>query len=302
MSNLETTNWVLGKTVTYPTTYDPSILVAENRQDNRTYLGLDGTNLPFVGADIWNAYEFSVLTERGLPVTGVLRLRYAANSPSIVESKSLKLYLNSFNMTRYGQTAQEAVDLASKQIRKDLSKLLETDVTVFITLASWREEGELHPMRYTQPEQNVLLDTLPGAESIEFTQYEEDPSLIQTVEEPRTWQRFSSNLLRSNCKVTHQPDWGTVFISHFGDRRIVPLSLLRYIVSFRNENHFHEEVCEAIYKRLYDALKPESLVVACIYTRRGGIDICPVRASSESLLNTIPLVEYPPGVKKLIRQ
>ena len=275
---------VLGQTVTYPKYYDPSILVSEPRQNNRTHLDISDDDLPFVGVDVWNAYEVSTLTDKGLPVAGVMKIIYPCDSKYIVESKSIKLYLNSFNMSKLGDTVQEAIENIKKQVSEDLSNLLETDVIVeFFTDSEARDKTPINPNR----DMYETLEDLPQAEIETFDTYTETPDLLQYLTEAQdtTSKFFHSSLLKSNCRVTSQPDWGDCYIYIKSKRRVKRMSLLKYLVSFRDECHFHEEICEAVYKRLQDVYQPEELCVMCLYARRGGIDINPIRASHDKLLN-----------------
>ncbi len=268
---------LLGKQVEYPQSYAPEMLVAVPREINRTEYSIDGSDLPFTGLDVWHAYELSFLTKKGFPVTGVLKLTYPCNNPVIVESKSLKLYLNSFNMERFGDSVNEGISVLSAIIRKDLSKLLQTEVELKIFTKQQHT-------RHFDFDGYSLLEEMQGAEEITFDTFNESPGILQVEKNEHFELRIATHLLRSNCKVTFQPDWGSAFIYIKGERKPDLRSLLKYLVSFRNENHFHEEVCEVIYKRLWDIYKPEQLAVTCIYTRRGGIDISPVRVSHEQLL------------------
>jgi 7-cyano-7-deazaguanine reductase len=284
----------LGQRVEYPQQYSPEYLVAVPRSLNREIYGLDNSNLPFVGVDVWHAWELSFLTEKGLPVAGVIKLIYPADSPSIVESKSFKLYLNGFNMSRFGSTREEGISIVKDLIKKDLSSVLETSVIVTF-FPAYASEGGADFADWQ------LLEELPEIETTEFVAYTETPALFQTSSGNEKELRVASHLLRSNCKITHQPDWGSAFIYIKGNMLPDKLSLLKYLVSIRNENHFHEEICEMIYKRLVDTFAPEDLMVTTIYTRRGGIDICPVRASKASLL-PLALTSADQLSKKLIRQ
>lgn len=284
----------LGQRVEYPQQYSPEYLVAVPRSLNREIYGLDNSNLPFVGVDVWHAWELSFLTEKGLPVAGVIKLIYPADSPSIVESKSFKLYLNGFNMSRFGSTREEGITIVKDLIKKDLSSVLETSVIVTF-FPAYASEGGADFADWQ------LLEELPEIETTEFVAYTETPALFQTSSGNEKELRVASHLLRSNCKITHQPDWGSAFIYIKGNMLPDKLSLLKYLVSIRNENHFHEEICEMIYKRLVDTFAPEDLMVTTIYTRRGGIDICPVRASKASLL-PLTLTSADQLSKKLIRQ
>ena len=193
----------------------------------------------------------------------------------LVESKSLKLYLNSFNMEKRGSTAKEGIRLVMAQIKADLEKLLQTKVEVQF-FDREKETG-------FDFEEYAVLETMAEMETITFESFSENPALLVATDQSGTL-KVATHLLRSNCKITHQPDWGSAFIHIKANRLPYLKGLMQYLVSFRNENHFHEEICEMIYKRLWDSLKPEELAVTCIYTRRGGIDICPARASHPNLL------------------
>jgi 7-cyano-7-deazaguanine reductase len=282
-----------------PDNVDSSLLVAIPRQLNRDHYKIKENKLPFVGYDTWNCYEVSFLLENGFPVNSVVKISYPSDSKFIVESKSLKLYLNSFNMDKLGLTVIHAKNVFTKKVTTDLSEKLECNVNVSIFV----NDSEIaHP-----PIDEVFLrvENMVDVDRINFPWYTEDPSILVPVDN-RSIIPFQvrSNSLRSNCRVTNQPDWGDVYI--YMDSEFVPSleSLLQYIVSMRKENHFHEEICECIYKRLYDRFDPTELFVACLYTRRGGIDINPVRASSSHLLGKFSYNMMTPGirVKKTMRQ
>lgn len=265
---------VLGQRVTYPQRYSPDVLVAVPRELNRAGLGISDGCLPFYGADAWHAYEVSCLTEGGLPTAGVMKIVVPCSSPSIVESKSLKLYLNSFNMEPMGGTPAEATRAMEARVRRDLGALLGADVAVrhFDVSAGEEPLGEM-----------AGYETLEdGAGGTVITAYTERADLLGPGEETGGL-RVKSHLLRSNCRVTHQPDWGTVFVRMGAGRVPRREDLLRYVVSLRGENHFHEEICELVFTRLMERFAPAELMVACMYTRRGGIDINPVRATSAEL-------------------
>lgn len=269
MSSIDT---VLGQRVTYPQRYSPDVLVAVPRQLNRKSLGISDDALPFRGHDAWHAYEVSCLTDSGLPTAGVMKIVVPCTSPSIVESKSLKLYLNSFNMERMGATSVEATRAMEERVRKDLTALLQADIEVR-HFGTGTTEAPLGGLRdYETLEDNVG--------DIGATHYTEQPDLLGEGE-ATDGLRVKSHLLRSNCRVTHQPDWGTIFVKT--GRGLAPkrADLLRYIVSLRGENHFHEEICELVFKRIMDKFAPSQLTVTCMYTRRGGIDINPVRTTGE---------------------
>jgi len=270
------------------------VLVAVPREINRKEYNLAADTLPFTGIDVWQAYEFSFLTHKGLPVTGLMKMTYPCGNPFLVESKSLKLYLNSFNMEHYGNTPDEGLSEIKEIIKKDLSVILQTDISVNVFM----KEPQEMPFDFSEYQ---LLEELPEVTGIEFDTFKEFPELLQTANIEPFKMNYATHLLRSNCKVTFQPDWGSAFIYMKGENKPDEISLLKYLVSFRNENHFHEEVCEMIYKRLWDRYKPEELAVTCIYTRRGGIDITPVRVSHEKLLPK-NLVDVNILSRKLLRQ
>lgn len=263
----------LGKKSSGSTTYDSSLLVAVPRIENRKHYCISNENLPFDGWDVWHGYEFSCLTENGLPVTRVLKLRYNCTSEYIVESKSLKLYLNSFNMTRVGDSIKECLAMCKNTIEKDLSEKLQTKVDInFIDECTNRVEV----FRWYKN-----LVELVDESALSIARFKEAPELLKVSEggERKSYcLKFDS--LRSNCRVTHQPDFGDAFIYYESKKCIDEASLIEYLTSFRSEYHFHEECCEMIYKRLYDLLdKDDKLFVGALYTRRGGIDISPMRWS-----------------------
>ena len=261
----------LGKDSQYPQHYNPAVLVAVPRSDNRELYNIKDYNLPFCGVDVWHAYEFSFLLGKGLPVAGMLKIVYSCSSASIVESKSLKLYLNSFNMTRLGTDKATAIQNICVTVKRDLEKLL--DSTVHVTFFD-----EKAPIQSFDFNGYPLLEDMVGHE-ITIADYTENPDLLHP-HPGITSLKVATHLLRSNCKVTNQPDWGSVYISMEGPTMPDKTTLLKYIVSLRNESHFHEEICEMIYKRLDDIFNPTDLMVCCLYTRRGGLDINPVRAKN----------------------
>lgn len=283
----------LGKRVSFPDKYDSSLILAIPRYENRKLYDIEEHPDIFVGYDTWHAYELGFITLKGLPVTGVIKITYKADNLYLVESKSLKLYLNSFNMTAFGNSKEEGLKEVIEIIRNDLSAALKTDVNV-----TFFENDEEKALDFKEYE---LLEEQKSAEDIEFSHFKEAPELLHVNENEEHTVRLSSNLLRSNCKITHQPDWGSIFIHIKAEKNVDRLSLLKYLVSFRNEYHFHEEVCEMIYKRLWDLLSPEELMVCCLFTRRGGVDICPCRANKDYLLPK-SLIDHKVRDYKLIRQ
>jgi 7-cyano-7-deazaguanine reductase len=261
----------------YKDVYDPALLVKIPRYLNREAYDLTGKE--FVGVDTWNAYEVSAITTKGQPVAGMLKIVCPASSEYHVESKSIKLYLNSFNMTRIGDTAADCISGIEARVKRDLDELLETETTVSF-YSSVEEANPLSFVGYTDLAEAADLD------QVDFTSFKSDASQLEvmTVAEESTEVKVKSNLLRSNCRVTNQPDWGDVYIRIVGKNVPSAESLAKYIVSHRTVSHFHEEICEMVFKHLTDAYKPEQLMVACLYTRRGGLDINPIRATHQSLI------------------
>jgi 7-cyano-7-deazaguanine reductase len=282
----------LGKSSQYEAHYNPGLLVKEPRSSNRTHLNIEDDNLPFIGYDTWNGYEVTALTNDGLPVMGICKFVYPCSSKYIVESKSVKLYFNSFSMTKLGNTPNDVLKEIEKRATKDLSSVLEADVDVIVLDNSllvqadqWAPAQE-YDLKDTEPDSYICLEAEYPVNGVVFDTYTETPELLEVVEQTNdNGCKYFSGLLRSRCRVTSQPDSGDVIIHIKGKKTVDPISLLKYIVSFRDECHFHEEICEAIYKRLWDLLEPDELFVMCLYARRGGWDINPQRASHERLLN-----------------
>lgn len=261
----------------YKDTYDPELLVKIPRYLNREAYELTGKE--FVGVDTWNAYEVSAITTKGQPVAGMLKIVCPASSEFHVESKSIKLYLNSFNMTRIGDTAADCIAGIEARVKRDLDELLSTETTVSFYSSS-DEANPLTFVGYTDLAEAADLD------KVDFTSFKSDASQLDVagVSDQLVDMKVKSNLLRSNCRVTNQPDWGDVYIRIIGNNIPSAESLAKYIVSHRTVSHFHEEICEMVFKHLTDAYNPEQLMVACLYTRRGGLDINPIRATHQSLI------------------
>lgn len=279
----------LGKTSAYKSQYDKSLLVREKRSNNRKHLGIENDNLPFVGYDTWNAYEVSALTDNGLPVVGIAKIIYPCSSRYIVESKSLKLYFNSFNMTKLGNDAEAVLTEVNKRSTQDLSELLECDVQILLDSPVYGSSNELYEyMMYYDEITGTSLNyvTLEDQNNISISIYQETPEILKIEQSDGKMRFLHSGLLKSNCRVTQQPDHGDVFIRYRGKQQVTDQSLLEYIVSFRDECHFHEEICETLYKRLWDIGCFDELGVMCLYTRRGGIDLNPERASHVHLLHS----------------
>ena len=269
----------LGKKTDGSVEYDPSLLVAVPRIENRRQYGIKNENLPFNGFDIWHAYEFSAMTENGLPVTRLIKMKYSCENDFLVESKSLKLYLNSFNMSRFGKNIEECLEICKNIIERDLSEKLQTSVYVnFLNTNSSR-------INIFENFKNIM--DFVNEDDLKVEKFKEAPELLETEESDFLSEYFLMfDSLRSNCRVTHQPDFGDAYIYYKSKKHIKEDSLIRYLVSFRSEFHFHEECCEMIFKRLSDILDSEDeLFVCALYTRRGGIDICPVRLSKNCTIN-----------------
>lgn len=269
----------LGKKVSGSESYDSSLLVAVPRIENRRLYCIKNENLPFDGFDIWHAYEFSAMTENGLPVTRLMKMKYSCENDFLVESKSLKLYLNSFNMSRFGKNIEECLEICKNIIERDLSEKLQTSVSVnFLNTNSSR-------INIFENFKNIM--DFVNEDDLKVEKFKEAPELLETEESDFLSEYFLMfDSLRSNCRVTHQPDFGDAYIYYKSKKHIKEDSLIRYLVSFRSEFHFHEECCEMIFKRLSDILDKEDEIFVCaMYTRRGGIDICPVRLSKNCTIN-----------------
>lgn len=269
---------VLGKRVEYPKGYCPEVLVAVPRSQNREVYGIYEPEGLFCGYDIWHAYEASFIRNNGMPVVGILKIVYSATSRYIVESKSLKLYFGSFNMMALGDDLAESISRFTDLVTSDLNELLDTKVEVCF----YQAQPANRPFDFNE---YTVLEETSGLRDVSFSNYQEHPAyLSEHLSEIRGELKVGSHLLKSNCKITNQPDWGSIYIHLLANSRPSETDLLKYIVSLRNENHFHEEVCEMVYKRLWDLFSPEVLAVSCLYTRRGGIDICPIRANCPEYL------------------
>ena len=277
-----------------PDEVDPSLLVAVPRHLNRTGYGIQEEELPFVGIDAWNSYEFSTLQKNGFPISGWLKFTYSSSTPNIVESKSVKLYLNSYNMARLIDSKEDLWKI-EEQVERDIAKAVGGEVGVYIAIG---DVDTVKPMKGDF----MSLENYCNVDKMSFDRYNESSDILEVVPSIGRYERWRSHSLRSNCRVTNQPDWGDVYIHIKGEKAVTPESLLQYIVSMRKENHFHEEIAECIYKRLWDLLEPEELLVACLYTRRGGIDINPTRASNYPLLNEAPIIDAYNFCEKTARQ
>ena len=262
----------------YSDQYNPELLVKIPRVLNREGYKLTGKE--FRGVDVWNAYEVSAITTKGQPVAGMLKIVCPSDSEFHVESKSIKLYLNSFNMTKIGDNAPDCISGIEARVKRDLDELLETVTTV----SFYASDFETEPLSFS--DDFLEIGDIVDLDQIDFTAFKSDSSQLAEVlsENGEDEIKLRSNLLRSNCRVTNQPDWGDVFIFMKGERLPAADSLAKYIVSHRTVSHFHEEICEMIFSHLTERFEPKQLMVACLYTRRGGLDINPIRATHSSLI------------------
>jgi 7-cyano-7-deazaguanine reductase len=259
----------LGKATTYSDQYDASLLFPIPRAPQRTELGL-GTTLPFLGADLWTAFELSWLNPRGKPQVALAHITVPCESVNIIESKSLKLYLGSFNNTRF----VDATEVADR-LRADLTEVAWRGGVVQTSVGVKLVAAELFDREPIEELDGLSLDRL----ELDCDRYTPAPELlISATDEAPVSEVLTSNLLRSNCPVTGQPDWGSVQISYFGPQ-IDQAGLLRYIVSFRNHQGFHEHCVERMFTDIQARCKPHKLAVYARYTRRGGLDINPFRTS-----------------------
>lgn len=258
----------LGQKTEYRNQYDASLLQPVPRSLNRDDLAL-GETLPFKGSDIWTLYELSWLNSNGLPQVAVGEVSIPATSPNLIESKSFKLYLNSFNQTKF-----DSWDQVRETLEKDLSECAGGKVTV-----------EVNPVtRYSQQPIVNLEGECIDEQEITISDYQFNPELLKgSISEETVSETLHSHLLKSNCLITNQPDWGSVEICYTG-KKINREALLRYIVSFREHNEFHEQCVERIFTDIQKYCQPDSLTVLARYTRRGGLDINPYRSSD----NTAP--------------
>lgn len=263
----------LGKSVGYPEVFDPNLLFPIARVQSRMQLGLKDP-LPFTGLDRWTCYELSWLNREGVPQVGIGVIEYPASSPMLVESKSLKLFLGSMNFTRF-----DLVSDVEDAIRGALAPVLQTDrLQVAISLPEdWKQHGI----------GECLGECIDGAKP------EREGSVRLRGEDGECAETIYSNLLRSLCPVTSQPDWGTVVIRYRG-KRLDRGSLMAYLIAHRSYQGFHEECCERLFADVAAACAPSELWVGCFYTRRGGIDINPERWIEGS--------DRPAGMGRLARQ
>ena len=262
--SLTQTHSELGKKSDYDAHYNPERLFPIPRAGKRAEIGIDPANLPFYGFDLWNHYEVSWLNEKGKPMVGMAEIRYDCRSPMIIESKSLKLYFNSFNNASF----KDVLDIETTAIC-DLTRAVGAEVSLTIHPLGSQPDGILHA--------SFSGECIDGLDVSGFV-YTVEPHFL-TVSNAHVDENLYSDLLKSNCLVTYQPDWGSVQIAYSG-KKIDREGLLKYIVSFRNHNEFHEQCIERIFVDIMQRCKPETLTVYGRYTRRGGLDINPYRTTN----------------------
>lgn len=264
----------LGQKTEYASQYDRTLLQPVPRALNRDGLGIT-QNQPFtIGADIWTAYEISWLNEKGLPQVAIADIYLDYQSQNLIESKSFKLYLNSFNQSKFAD-----FNAVQQTMQRDLSECAQGDVKV-----------RLNPVAVYDAQK---IDHLQGdcidEQDIEISSYEFNANWLKDcVSDEIVEEKLVSHLLKSNCLITNQPDWGTLHI-HYVGKKINQEKLLRYVVSFRQHNEFHEQCVERIFCDLMHYAKPEKLTIYARYTRRGGLDINPFRSNFENLPENLRL-------------
>ncbi|HHF6255298.1 TPA: NADPH-dependent 7-cyano-7-deazaguanine reductase QueF [Haemophilus influenzae] len=264
----------LGQKTEYASQYDRTLLQPVPRTLNRDGLGIT-QNQPFtIGADIWTAYEISWLNEKGLPQVAIADIYLDYQSQNLIESKSFKLYLNSFNQSKFAD-----FNAVQQTMQGDLSECAQGDVKV-----------RLNPVAvYDSQKIDHLQGDCIDEQDIEITSYEFNADWLKDcVSDEIVEEKLVSHLLKSNCLITNQPDWGTLHIHYVGNK-IDHEKLLRYVVSFRQHNEFHEQCVERIFCDLMHYAKPEKLTVYARYTRRGGLDINPFRSNFENLPENLRL-------------
>lgn len=264
----------LGQKTEYASQYDRTLLQPVPRALNRDGLGIT-QNQPFtIGADIWTAYEISWLNEKGLPQVAIADIYLDYQSQNLIESKSFKLYLNSLNQSKFAD-----FNAVQQTMQRDLSECAQGDVKV-----------RLNPVAvYDSQKIDHLQGDCIDEQDIEITSYEFNADWLKDcVSDEIVEEKLVSHLLKSNCLITNQPDWGTLHI-HYVGKKIDHEKLLRYVVSFRQHNEFHEQCVERIFCDLMHYAKPEKLTVYARYTRRGGLDINPFRSNFEDLPKNLRL-------------
>lgn len=276
----------LGQVTDYPQAFSADLLQAVPRILNRQEIELEHDNLPFDGIDLWTAYEVSWLRENGVPAVAIVEVEVPVTSPNLIESKSFKLYLNSFNQSIFA-----SFEAVRTQLQNDLSACAQAPVVVRIFSLEDYSAQQIHQW------QSECIDDSPTS----VATYSYDPELLVEIMSDSletTTECLHTHLLKTNCLITNQPDWGSLYI-HYRGPKMNPSVLLAYLVSFRSHNEFHEQCVERIFCDLMRFAKCESLLVLARYTRRGGLDINPLRYSHKQDLLEQPLQLLR---KRLVRQ
>lgn len=262
----------LGKnTQDYNLEYNPDLLVNIERKHNREAHKIG----PLNGFDIWHNYEVSFLLNCGVPLTYVAKIKIPCNSKYFIESKSMKLYFFSFNMKKMGKNPIEARENFLRIVKEDFYYKIGDYIDIALFDAYNAPKEKFPFTEFLDLSDSFIYDE-------DFSHYKESPELLEFSGRKAVFNFYFSGF-RSNCRVTHQPDFSTIFISSTGNMPTYK-SLMKYLVSFRNEYHFHEEVTEQIFQAIMNKIKPDSLAIYNLFTRRGGIDICPVRHTENAKL------------------
>ncbi|MBU2886820.1 NADPH-dependent 7-cyano-7-deazaguanine reductase QueF [Gilvimarinus agarilyticus] len=273
----EVTDSPLGKSSEYTSEYDPALLYSIARVQSRQVLGLSQAPLPFTGEDVWTGFELSWLNLKGLPQVALIEFSLPCESPNIIESKSIKLYLNSYNQTRLASVGEVA-----ERIARDFTAAAGTSVTVHVSaLSDYQAVGSFDQA----PWRAECID----GQDVTISEYSPNAELLNAATDACVEESLYSDLLKSNCPVTGQPDWASVWIRYRGNK-LDRAGLLKYIVSFREHQDFHEHCVERIYCDIMARCQPQSLEVYARYTRRGGLDINPYRSSESKPLPAVRLV------------
>ena len=265
----------LGNSTAYVNQYDARLLFPIARNVNWAKRGIDRSILPFMqvsgAVDIWNGYEISWLNSKGKPIVRVAQFRFSAHSAYILESKSFKLYLNSYNLSHFSSPAEVAT-----QMQTDLSKASGAAVEV--------DFYPLDAVPNVQCFEGVCIDDC----DVQISQYSPNPQLLKSNSQQQLKESLYSHVLKSNCPVTGQPDWASILVSYQG-AAIDKGSLLQYIVSYREHGDFHEQCVENIFMDIWQECQPTKLTVYARYMRRGGLDINPFRSSVQSRAENLRL-------------
>ena len=266
----------LGNHTPYPSSYDPKLLTPIPRKSKWTEMGIaENTPLPFTGVDIWTAYELSWLDLKGKPIVAIGEIEVPLQSTFLIESKSLKLYLNSLNQESFADKTE-----VQQRIERDLTEVAGAQIKAKLFLLH-----EDNTRLRVEPPPGKCIDSL----DMEVNHYDLCPEILQCKENIKVSETLHTNLLKSNCPVTNQPDWATLIIEYQGPQ-ICQESLLQYVISYRQHNDFHEQCVERIFLDILNHCKPSLLNVNARYLRRGGLDINPFRSNQNTKPKSIRLI------------